>query len=223
MEQPITGFHRDDLGDWVAELACGHGQHVRHNPPWQNRPWVETREGRVGRLGHCLDCRKCEAGAPPDAPTPHAGAGQPSGGVTDPFDLQRFVRAQDPVIEEVMDELRAGRKRSHWMWFVFPQLGGLGRSPTAVRYALSGAGEARAYLSHPALGERLETCCRLLLALPGGAPEAVFGPVDAMKLRSSMTLFAAVSGQAVFTDVLGKYFGGRADPATLKLLGEPRP
>jgi len=141
--------------------------------------------------------------------------------MTDPFDLQRFVQAQDPVIDAVMDELRAGHKRSHWMWFVFPQLRGLGNSPTAVRYALSGAGEAHAYLAHPTLGARLETCCRLLLALPGSNPEAVFGPVDAMKLRSSMTLFAAVSGRPVFDEVLAKYFGGREDGMTRDLLGEP--
>jgi len=148
---------------------------------------------------------------------------RPTSGVddamTDPFNLQRFVQAQDPVIDEVMDELRAGRKQSHWMWFVFPQLRGLGRSPTAVHYALSGAGEARAYLLHPTLAKRLGTCCRLLLALPGDSPEAVFGPIDAMKLCSSMTLFASVSGKPVFTDVLSKFFGGRADRATLDLLG----
>ena len=137
-----------------------------------------------------------------------------------PFDLERFVQAQDPVIDGVMDELRAGRKRSHWMWFVFPQLQGLGSSPTAIRYALSGAAEACAYLAHPVLGPRLEACCRLLLALPGDSPEAVFGPVDAMKLRSSMTLFAAVSESSVFTEVLRKYFGGRKDRATLDLLGD---
>jgi len=139
--------------------------------------------------------------------------------MTDSFNLQRFVQAQYPVIDGVMGELRAGRKRSHWMWFVFPQLAGLGRSPTAVRYALSGAEEARAYLDHPELGERLKTCCRLILALPGDSPEAVFGPIDALKLRSSMTLFAAVSEDAVFSDVLVKYFGGREDGATLDLLG----
>jgi uncharacterized protein (DUF1810 family) len=139
--------------------------------------------------------------------------------LADPFDLQRFVRAQDPVIDRVMDELRAGCKRSHWMWFIFPQLKGLGSSPTAVRYALSGAEEARAYLVHPVLSRRLEACCRLLLALPGDAPEAVFGPVDAIKLRSCMTLFAAVSGNTAFTEVLRKFFGGGEDGATLDLLG----
>ena len=147
------------------------------------------------------------------------------GGVTGfaPFNLQRFVQAQDPVIDGVMDELRAGRKRSHWMWFVFPQLKGLGRSPTAIHYALSGTGEACAYIAHPVLGRRLEACCRLLLALPGDSPEAVFGPVDAMKLRSSMTLFAAVSEKNVFSDVLRKYFGGREDQATLELLESGAP
>lgn len=141
--------------------------------------------------------------------------------MSDPYNLQRFVDAQAPVIATVMAELGAGRKRSHWMWFVFPQLQGLGRSATAVRFALSGAGEARAYLAHPVLGERLARCCHALLALPGSSPEAVLGSVDAMKLRSSMTLFAAVSEAPVFKDVLHKYYGGLEDPATREKLAEP--
>lgn len=141
--------------------------------------------------------------------------------MSDPYNLQHFVEAQSPVMATVLTELEAGRKRSHWMWFVFPQLLGLGRSATAVHFALSGAGEARAYLAHPVLGERLERCCQAILALPGSSPEAVFGAVDAMKLRSSMTLFAAVSGAPVFKAVLRKYYGGVEDPATREQLAEP--
>ena len=107
------------------------------------------------------------------------------------------------------------------MWFVFPQIQGLGSSPTAIHFALSGAEEAGAYLAHPVLGDRLKACCDAILALPGSSPEAVFSPVDAMKLRSSMTLFAAVSDKPFFNAVLLKYYRGRDDTATLRLLGEP--
>jgi uncharacterized protein (DUF1810 family) len=136
----------------------------------------------------------------------------------DSFNLQRFLESQAPVMDLVLEELRTGRKRTHWMWFIFPQVQGLGSSPTAVHFALSGAEEARAYLAHPVLGDRLRTCCDAILALPGSSPEAVFGAVDAMKLRSSMTLFAAVSGEAIFKDVLLKYYEGNEDPATREIL-----
>lgn len=140
----------------------------------------------------------------------------------DPHDLQRFVAAQEPVMDAVEAELRAGRKRSHWMWYVFPQLRGLGRSPTAKRYGISGADEARAYLADPVLGPRLVGCCRQLLALEGNDPEAVFGSTDALKLRSSMTLFAHVAaGEGVFRAVLEKYFDGAEDALTIALLGRP--
>src|SRR5579885_2945306 len=112
-------------------------------------------------------------------------------GMEDAFDLARFVDAQDrgATYATAVRELRAGRKRAHWMWFVFPQVAGLGHSPTARHYALSGVDEARAYLDHPVLGPRLRECAAALLALPGSDPVAVLGSVDSMKLRSSMTLF----------------------------------
>ena len=137
----------------------------------------------------------------------------------DEFDLQRFVRAQDGTYERAVAELRRGRKTSHWMWFVFPQVAGLGRSSTAQAYAVRSLAEARAYLAHPVLGPRLRACAAALLELPGSDPVAVLGGTDAQKLRSSMTLFAAVSGgDPLFTGVLDRYFGGVADPATTQRL-----
>lgn len=111
----------------------------------------------------------------------------------DPYDLQRFVDAQNPVYSQVLAELAAGQKRTHWMWFIFPQLAGLGHSAMARKYAISGADEARAYLAHPVLGERLRECTRLVNRIEGRTAEETFGPGDAMKFRSSMTLFAAVA------------------------------
>jgi len=139
----------------------------------------------------------------------------------DPFDLERFVAAQAPVYHRALAELRAGRKASHWMWFVFPQLAGLGHSPTAVYYALSGAEEARAYLAHPVLGQRLRECTEVVLALGTTAAEAVFGGVDALKFRSSLTLFARVSPEgSVYARALTRFFAGQPDAVTLRLLGE---
>ncbi|NEK57073.1 DUF1810 domain-containing protein [Geodermatophilus sabuli] len=136
------------------------------------------------------------------------------------FDLERFVQAQDGgASAAALAELRAGRKRSHWMWFVFPQVAGLGRSPTAQHYAISGLPEARAYLAHPVLGPRLVECARALTALDTTDPVAVFGPVDAVKLRSSMTLFAAAApDEPVFAEVLAQFFGGEHDEATTRRL-----
>ena len=142
----------------------------------------------------------------------------------DPFDLQRFVRAQDAdgTYQQALGELREGRKRSHWMWFVFPQVAGLGRSPTAQHFAVSGLAEARAYLRHAVLGPRLVECARALTELPGADPDDVLGPVDGQKLRSSMTLFArADPQQQVFAQVLDQYFDGAEDPATLQRLPGP--
>jgi uncharacterized protein (DUF1810 family) len=137
----------------------------------------------------------------------------------DPFDLARFVDAQRSVYEQAYAELRRGRKTSHWMWFVFPQLEGLGRSPTAQRYAIRSLDEARAYLAHPVLGERLRECARVV-ADTADPPDVVFGGVDALKLRSSMTLFArAAPEEPVFTDVLDRHFGGEPDELTDRLLG----
>ena len=134
-------------------------------------------------------------------------------------DLERFVRAQDPAYATVLDELRRGRKVSHWMWFVFPQLRGLGRSPMAQAYAIDSLAEARAYLAHPTLGPRLRACAELVLAADAPSAEAIFGSIDARKLRSSMTLFArAEPTAAVFQDVLDRYFAGQPDPLTEALL-----
>lgn len=139
----------------------------------------------------------------------------------DPFDLERFVRAQDSgaIYAAAVRELEQGRKQTHWMWFVFPQIAGLGHSPTAQRYAVSGLREARAYLAHPVLGPRLVECARILLGLPGSDPVGVLGPIDAQKLRSSMTLFSrAASGEPAFDEVLARFYGGDPDDATIERL-----
>ncbi|WP_345540134.1 DUF1810 domain-containing protein [Variovorax defluvii] len=134
----------------------------------------------------------------------------------DPFRLQRFVDAQDAVIDAVRAELRAGRKRTHWMWFVFPQVAGLGHSAMAQHYALASLAEARDYLAHPVLGVRLRECSALVLQVQGRTVGEIFGAPDDLKFCSSMTLFdAADPGEAVFRDCLHKYFGGRRDRATL--------
>jgi uncharacterized protein (DUF1810 family) len=135
-------------------------------------------------------------------------------------DLERFVRAQDEhqTYHQAVTELRRGRKTSHWMWFVFPQIAGLGRSPMAQAYAITDLAEARAYLAHPVLGPRLVECAEIVASHQGLSAEQIFGGVDAMKLRSSMTLFArAEDNQPVFTAVLDKYFDG-PDPETEKRL-----
>ena len=139
--------------------------------------------------------------------------------VADLFDLERFVQAQAHSYDQVLAELRAGRKRGHWMWFVFPQIAGLGRSPTAQWYAISGLEEARAYLEHPVLGSRLLECCQALQELPQSDPEAVLGGIDALKLRSSMTLFArARPDEPLFAGVLARWYRGRYDDATERIL-----
>ena len=131
-------------------------------------------------------------------------------------DLQRFVSAQDPIYDRVLSELRAGRKTSHWMWFVFPQIAGLGSSPTSVKFALSGLDEARAYLDHPILGARLRECTAIIAELSGYSAFDVFGGIDALKLHSSMTLFAhAAPDDPLFKTVLDRYFDAQADPNTL--------
>jgi uncharacterized protein (DUF1810 family) len=137
----------------------------------------------------------------------------------DPFDLQRFVDAQDSVYDTVISELRAGRKRTHWIWFVFPQVRGLGRSPTAQHYGIASREEAAAYLAHGVLGPRLRECTRLVLAIEGRSAGAVFGSPDDLKLRSSMTLFArCTDDNADFLGVLDKFYGGEEDPATVSRL-----
>ncbi len=137
----------------------------------------------------------------------------------DPYDLQRFVGAQVPVIDRVRAELAEGRKRSHWMWFIFPQIAGLGFSAMAQRYAINSLDEARAYQDHPVLGPRLEDCTRLVLAVEGRSASDIFGWPDDMKFRSSMTLFAqAAPDNPVFAKALAKYFDGEADVETLRRL-----
>jgi uncharacterized protein (DUF1810 family) len=140
----------------------------------------------------------------------------------DPHRLERFVAAQDEggTYDAAVAELRAGRKRSHWMWFVFPQIAGLGHSPMSQRYAISSLREAEAYLAHPVLGPRLHEAARILAEIPRRSAEEVFGGIDAIKLRSSMTLFArAAPDEPLFQRVLEEYFGGVPDPATERLLG----
>jgi uncharacterized protein (DUF1810 family) len=137
-----------------------------------------------------------------------------------PENLQRFLWAQEGVLEQVQEELRAGRKTSHWMWFIFPQLAGLGRSATAQRYALASLDDARAFLAHPELGSRLRTCCSLLLCHRDRPVEQLLGPIDALKLRSSMTLFLQASGEPLFRQVLDAFYEGREDSLTLDLLAQ---
>lgn len=137
----------------------------------------------------------------------------------DNFKLQRFVNAQAAVYDNVVDELRAGAKRSHWIWFIFPQLAGLGRSPTAARFAISSLAEARAYLDHDILGPRLRQCTRLVNSIEGRSVDDIFGWPDNLKVRSSMTLFArATPDNAEFLCLLEKFYGGQQDPATVALL-----
>lgn len=139
--------------------------------------------------------------------------------VNDPYNLQRFVDAQNPIYEEVRSELRDGYKRGHWMWFIFPQIKGLGYSRLANKFAITSREEAESYLKHPILGPRLRECTRLVLLATGRSIDEIFGSVDSMKFRSSMTLFAsATSDHEVFKDALQKYFGGAFDRSTLERL-----
>jgi len=135
----------------------------------------------------------------------------------DPYDLRRFVAAQDAgrSYDRATAELHRGRKTSHWMWFVFPQITGLGQSPVSRMYAISGLAEAKAYLAHPVLGRRLVECAAIVDGLSGRTAEQIFGGIDALKLRSSMTLFLrAAPDEPVFRQVLDQYFDGKPDPAT---------
>jgi uncharacterized protein (DUF1810 family) len=139
--------------------------------------------------------------------------------VSDPYNLERFVHAQNPVYEQVCAELRGGHKRSHWMWFVFPQIEGLGYSPVAMKYAVSSIDEAKAYLQHPILGPRLIECTSLVNAVQRETIEEIFGYPDHLKFRSSMTLFSRASPEtSVFVQALQKYFGGENDALTLQRL-----
>ena len=138
--------------------------------------------------------------------------------MSDPFQLQRFLDAQAPVYPRVVAELQQGQKQSHWMWFIFPQLAGLGHSPMAQRFAIASRDEAVAYLDHGVLGPRLRECTVLVNAVEGRTIREILGPPDDLKFRSSMTLFDAVSSDAVFAEAIAKFYGGRPDPRTLALL-----
>ena len=140
--------------------------------------------------------------------------------MTDPFDLERFIRAQNPVFQDVQGELARGRKQTHWMWFVFPQVAGLGFSAMSQRYAIGSREEARAYLAHPVLGARLIECTRLVLAVQGRSINAILGAPDDAKFRSSMTLFGTVSDQPIFGEAIARYFAGERDAATLEILSK---
>jgi len=138
-------------------------------------------------------------------------------------DLQRFVDAQEPRIADALAELRAGRKRTHWMWFVFPQLRGLGHSQMAWHFGIASRDEAAAFLAHPVLGPRLRDCVEAVLAVRGRTAHEIFGSPDELKLRSCLTLFAEVAGgDSAFDRTLRQYFNGQPDPATLDLLARPR-
>ena len=139
--------------------------------------------------------------------------------MSDPFDLARFISAQEPTYATALAELRRGRKETHWMWFIFPQVDGLGSSTIARKYAIKSLDEARAYLGHSALGPRLLECCRAILSVQGKSASEIMGFPDDLKLRSSMTLFSLAAGpQEEFSKVIEKYFEGLPDPQTLRLL-----
>ena len=135
--------------------------------------------------------------------------------------LERFIEAQAPVYAQALAELRAGQMRSHWMWFIFPQIAGLGQSPMSRAYAIQSLDEARAYLSHPLLGARLGECCQALMNLRAKSAEDIFGSIDAIKLRSCLTLFTeADDDEVLFYNLLEKFFDGEADEATLEILSD---
>ena len=141
----------------------------------------------------------------------------------DPFDLQRFVEAQKGTYAQALAELRAGRKQTHWIWFVLPQVNGLGTSGMSMRYGIKSLEEARAYLAHQLLGARLKECISTLIVLPHGDAAAVLGTIDAVKFRSCLTLFAAADDKGpLFTAALSKYFRGTPDEATLSILAAAR-
>jgi len=136
----------------------------------------------------------------------------------DPYHLHRFVEAQDPVYAQVCEELRRGSKTGHWMWFIFPQVAGLGSSEMSRRFAISSVGEAEAYLQHPVLGRRLEECAAIVLKVTGKRAREILGSPDDMKFRSCLTLFAQIAENPVFGENLTKYFGGKPDPFTARFL-----
>lgn len=143
--------------------------------------------------------------------------------MNDPFDLQRFTKAQEDIYETALAELLGGSKHSHWMWFIFPQLSGLGHSPTAKFFAIQSAQEARAYLDHPLLGQRLRQCVEAVLPWSSSrTADEIFGPIDSLKLKSCLTLFDKIEPQAIFASALGAFFGSIPDERTLALLNAGR-
>ena len=140
--------------------------------------------------------------------------------MTDEFNLQRFLDAQERVYDTVLDELRAGRKSSHWIWFIFPQIKGLGYSGMAQQFAIGSLDEAKTYLEHPVLGPRLRECTQLVLNVDGRSAEEIFGYPDYLKFRSCMTLFSAATDNTLFKDALLKYFDGQPDQQTLDILAQ---
>ncbi len=151
-----------------------------------------------------------------------AAAGASNEMADDPFNLNRFVEAQASVIDTVLLELKRGKKQSHWMWFVFPQIAGLGFSSMAQKYAISSLDEARAYLGHPVLGDRLRKCVELVLQVENRSAHQIFGSPDDMKFRSSLTLFSEATGEEVFLRALDEYFDGVPDSATLEIMARSR-
>jgi uncharacterized protein (DUF1810 family) len=137
---------------------------------------------------------------------------------SDPYNLRRFLDAQDPIYDRVGRELQRGRKTSHWMWFIFPQFAGLGYSSTAAKYAIGSIEEAKAYAEHPILGTRLKECTKLVNQIEGRMVDEIFGYPDDLKFRSSVTLFAIATGDQVFVEALQKYFNGEQDSRTVELL-----
>ncbi|HIK44768.1 MAG TPA: DUF1810 domain-containing protein [Leptolyngbyaceae cyanobacterium M65_K2018_010] len=139
--------------------------------------------------------------------------------MSDPYNLGRFVQAQAPIYPEVLAELRQGHKTQHWMWFIFPQIKGLGRSEMAQKFAITALAEAKAYLDHPLLGPRLRECTQIVVGLEGRSAEEIFGSIDSLKFRSSMTLFTQATRQhQIFQAALLKYFAGDPDPRTIGIL-----
>ena len=138
----------------------------------------------------------------------------------DPFDLQRFVNAQRDVYPQALSEIKNGYKTSHWMWFIFPQIKGLGSSSASVLYSINSVNEAKAFLGHPILGPRIRECCSAVFDLNGVSVEHIFGDIDAIKLRSSMTLFDHIASEDVFSDVLRKYYSGQKDLKTLAIIAK---
>jgi uncharacterized protein (DUF1810 family) len=180
-------------------------------------PFASAKECAEGRLQPVLSRERIGINFEPMKVIPFW---RPMNEAEDPRTLARFVRAQEPDYERALAELVSGKKRTHWMWYIFPQLEGLGSSDISKRYALRGAAEARAYLDHPVLGPRLHACANALMAIEGRSAEEIMGYPDDLKLLSSATLFAAVlpSG-SVFQRLIAKYYGGKPDGKTLRLLG----